>query len=61
MNTDQSLPVTSPEVPDHEAFMDADEAIKRLCELYETATRFLCDHFARVLSEGGPTSRYRAF
>ena len=61
MNTDHSLPVSSPDVPDHDAFTDADAAVQRLCELYETATRFLCSTFASVLEKGAPENRFRAF
>ncbi|WP_040615113.1 AMP nucleosidase [Oceanicola granulosus] len=53
--------ILSPEVPPAEAFTDARAAVARLCELYETATEFLCDEFSRAMSEGPAGGRVRAF
>lgn len=61
MNDLKSLPVQSPETPDHQIFRDPDAAVRRLVALYESASRFLCDRFAEVLVKGQPPLRYRAF
>ncbi|MEC7258754.1 MAG: AMP nucleosidase [Pseudomonadota bacterium] len=44
-----------------ESFDDAKAAVDRLIELYDEATDFLCTRFARVLKEGAPGHRLRAF
>ncbi|WP_394706225.1 AMP nucleosidase [uncultured Cohaesibacter sp.] len=45
----------------HEAFFNADDAIKRLLEIYEVHTQFLRDAFARVAKNDVPdTGHYRA-
>ncbi len=61
MITEHRMPIVSPDVPDHKAFRDADEAVAYLIELYEVATKFLCDAFAKVVVDGMPKSRFRAF
>lgn len=55
-----NLTVLSPDLPGHQDFTDADAAVDRLIELYETAIQFLSDSFAQVLSDGAPEHRYRA-
>jgi len=55
------LTVLSPDVPPHEPFGDAAAAVARLQELYDIATRFLCERFTAAMAEGRPTARYRAF
>ncbi|MBL3563033.1 AMP nucleosidase, partial [Rhodovulum sulfidophilum] len=58
---DQSdLPLSSPSLPEAEAFTDAAAAVGRLVELYETATGFLRARFAEVLSGSAPHARFRA-
>ncbi|MEM9476732.1 MAG: AMP nucleosidase [Pseudomonadota bacterium] len=57
-----NLPVVSPPVPEQETFRDAAAAVKRLQELYSTASDFLCARFTEALSGSEmPGSRYRAF
>jgi AMP nucleosidase len=53
--------IHSPDVPEHEAFDDAEAAVARLDELYRAATRFLCDRFADAMRNGRPEGRVRAF
>ncbi|TMV05530.1 AMP nucleosidase [Ruegeria sediminis] len=53
--------VRTPDAPADESFTDPVAAVARLEELYEQATRFLCDGFAEVMKNGAPTERYRAF
>ncbi|ROU01246.1 AMP nucleosidase [Histidinibacterium lentulum] len=55
------LTVLSPDVPPHEPFGDAAAAVARLQELYDIATRFLCERFTAAMAEGRPSARYRAF
>ena len=57
----KSLPVETPDLPDHEIFRDADAAVARLIELYQASAKYLCEHFEKVLMEGQPAVRYRAF
>ncbi|PZX11825.1 AMP nucleosidase [Palleronia aestuarii] len=61
MRAQDSLPVISPPVPDPEAFTDPAAAVRRLREIYDIATAFLCEHFAGALSGGRPEARFRAF
>jgi len=44
-----------------EAFTDATKAVDRLCELYQTASEFLCKEFSEALANGPPEQRVRAF
>ncbi|MCF6316907.1 MAG: AMP nucleosidase [Marinosulfonomonas sp.] len=44
-----------------EEFTDATAAVDRLCELYITATEFLCKNFSETLAGKRPTARIRAF
>ncbi|MBS1302273.1 AMP nucleosidase [Loktanella sp. SALINAS62] len=55
------LPLSTPDVPEPEVFTDAAAAVTRLCELYDTAARFLTDAFQRVLDKGAPDRSYRAY
>ena len=61
MKSDARLTVRSPDVPEHEAFRDADAAVERLIELYDIASNYLCETFGEVLATGMPETRYRAF
>ncbi len=53
--------IKTPDVPSAEKFTDPAAAVARLEQLYEQATRFLCDSFAQAMEQGTPTERYRAF
>ncbi|MEY8841771.1 AMP nucleosidase [Cribrihabitans sp. XS_ASV171] len=53
--------ITTPSLPEAEAFRDAAAAVARLEEIYAISTRFLCDAFARAMAEGAPAERIRAF
>lgn len=44
-----------------ETFDNAEQAVDRLIELYDTAVQFLGREFSRAVTEGKPESRYRAF
>ena len=46
---------------EHQAFSNADAAVARLQELYQTSARFLCDRFMDVLKSGEPGRRIRAY
>ena len=50
-----------PDLPAAEHFTDATAAVDRLEEIYARSTRFLCDGFARVMADGPPPGRIRAF
>ena len=58
---DPNLPIVTPDVPDPELFRDPVAAVDRLCDLYRTASTFLCREFSNTLSGGTPTNRFRAF
>ena len=58
---DDALPPLTPDQPAPEAFDDAAAAVDRLQELYDSATSFLLDHFARAVEAGRPDARVRAF
>lgn len=53
--------IRTPDTPKAEQFTDPKAAVARLEELYEQATRFLCDSFAEAMEQGTPTVRFRAF
>lgn len=59
MNKERTL--LTPDVPAYEAFTDPAAAVARLCEIYTTATNFLCRHFADAISGQTPIQKYRAF
>ncbi len=61
MSSLKSLPVSTPELTEHQVFRDPDAAVARLIELYDGATKFLCKHFADMIGKGQPAVRYRAF
>ncbi len=61
MTTDHRMTLLSPDVPDHEAFTNADDAVARLIELYDVSARFLCQRFSEVISGQVPATRFRAF
>ena len=61
MNTEPSLPVVTPDAPAAESFTDPVASVARLKELYQTASKFLCEHFVEALSGAVPQARYRAF
>ena len=60
MNTERQK-VLSPNQAEHEAFQDAAAAVQRLKELYFGSSKFLCEKFQEVLTQGMPGHRYRAF
>ncbi|KIC41017.1 MAG: AMP nucleosidase [Ruegeria sp.] len=53
--------IKTPDVPQPEQFTDPAAAVVRLEELYEQATQFLCDSFAKAMQENAPDARYRAY
>jgi len=53
--------VRTPKTQDPEQFTDPEAAVARLEELYEQATRFLCDSFAQAMEGDAPTERFRAY
>ncbi|MFY0595174.1 MAG: AMP nucleosidase [Cognatishimia sp.] len=53
--------VKSPSVKTPEAFTDPKAAVDRLCELYQTASDYLCKEFSAAISGGAPKHRIRAF
>ncbi|SHH47809.1 AMP nucleosidase [Cognatishimia maritima] len=55
------LSVKSPSVRTPESFTDAETAVERLCELYQTAADFLCQEFTEALAHGAPGKRIRAY
>ena len=61
MTVDMTKHLQTPDVPAHEEFRDPVAAVARLLELYTTASKFLCKHFAEALSGDAPQNRYRAF
>lgn len=53
--------IKTPDVPGPERFTDPKAAVARLEELYEQATRFLCECFAEAMEQGAPNARIRAY
>ncbi len=53
--------IKTPDAPDPQSFTDPEAAVARLEELYNQATRFLCDSFAKTMGHGAPTERFRAY
>ena len=53
--------IKTPDTPKPEQFIDPKAAVARLEELYEQATRFLCDSFTEAMQDGTPKARYRAY
>ncbi len=58
---DPNLPILTPQVPKPESFTEAAPAVRRLHELYDAASDFLCERFTDALSKGKPATRFRAF
>lgn len=62
MNTSlPSLPVEYAKTAASESFMDANDAVARLIELYDAATDYLCARFTEAIGGREPTCRYRAY
>ena len=59
--SEDRLRLHTPEAIPHEVFTDAEAAVARLQELYQTSSRFLCDRFGEVLRTGTSDARIRAF
>lgn len=59
--TPTHISVSSPSVKTPQSFTDPKAAVDRLCELYETASEFLCREFTEALTNGAPAHRIRAF
>lgn len=55
------LDIITPDSPAPQEFTDPAAAVARLEQLYDIATRFLCQHFSAAMSGGHPGVRYRAF
>ncbi|SLN70123.1 AMP nucleosidase [Falsiruegeria litorea R37] len=51
----------TPETLESESFTDPEQAVKRLIELYDQATAFLCQRFSEAMVEGAPERHVRAF
>ncbi|MGI3211733.1 AMP nucleosidase [Roseovarius tibetensis] len=59
--TESTAPIQTPDLPAPSEFTDARAAVDRLCQLYDTAVRFLCKTFVDALNGDIPASRVRAF
>lgn len=55
------IEIRTPDIPAAEEFTTAAAAVKRLQDLYQTATQFLRGHFSQAILSGHPGVRYRAF
>ncbi|AYE84865.1 AMP nucleosidase [Sulfitobacter sp. D7] len=53
--------ILTPDTPNPESFRDATAAVDRLTELYQQATTFLHDAFAKAMETSAPDARVRAF
>lgn len=53
--------IVTPNTIHPEAFRDPKAAVEQLIEIYEQATQFLCENFAKTMLNGHPGHRYRAF
>ncbi|MEM7520277.1 MAG: AMP nucleosidase [Pseudomonadota bacterium] len=53
--------ILSPQCPKSEAFTDATAAVERLTELYDQATTYLTEAFARILASPDSGTRIRAY
>ena len=53
--------ILTPDTPNPEEFRDATAAVDRLTELYDDATHFLRDAFAKAMQTAAPDARVRAF
>ncbi|GAA6209367.1 AMP nucleosidase [Cognatishimia sp. WU-CL00825] len=54
------IPIATTAVPAPESFTNAKQAVDRLCELYETATTYLCREFVSAIADGPKGQRIRA-
>ncbi|MGB3556386.1 MAG: AMP nucleosidase [Jannaschia sp.] len=54
-------PIAAPDHTEPRAFGDAAEAVAELRRLYDLATGYLQENFARSVGDGMPVCRYRAF
>ncbi|WP_107497863.1 AMP nucleosidase [Thalassobius sp. I31.1] len=61
MTADPELSVQSPPTPAPKVFTDAKAAVAHLCDLYTTATNFLCERFSSCVAGPRPQERFRAF
>jgi len=61
MTADPELSVQSPPTPAPKTFTDAQEAVAYLCDLYATATSFLCERFSSCVAGPRPEERFRAW
>lgn len=61
MMNENTRTLLTPDVPAPESFTDPAAAVARLNEIYQTATQFLCGHFAEAVSGKTPAHKYRAF
>ena len=59
--TAEPLPLAEPEPFESASFRDAEAAVARVREIYDAATSFLQDRFARVLQGETPAERCRAY
>lgn len=57
---DQTGTITSPDRLAPQEFVDPRAAVDRLCEIYDSATRFLCREFTQALAGQIPQGRIRA-
>ncbi|WP_170570706.1 AMP nucleosidase [Ruegeria atlantica] len=53
--------IRTPDVPAPEKFTDPAAAVTRLEQLYDQATKFLCDSFAEAIEGDAPAERFRAY
>jgi len=53
--------IRQPDVPRHTFFSDPAEAVARLEEMYDQATRFLTEAFSEAMAKGAPAQRVRAY
>ena len=58
---EKTLKIETPPLPAAEAFTDPEAALARLREIYDGASRFLCEKFTETLKGGVPETRFRAF
>ncbi len=61
MTSPDAQPILTPDLPKAEPFDDAPAAVARLEEIHAAATGFLIDQFSRIVAQGRPAGRVRAF
>ena len=61
MRRQDDLPLNTPDQQEPQTFTDPKLAVAHLIALYDGATGFLCDRFARTMQSGHPGCRYRAY